>query len=423
MTIFLRYILTAILVVTPLSISMAQSGASAVDFLRIGVSARNAATGGAFSAVSEGPFAGYYNPAGLAATDNIQLAGMHAEWLMDLRYEYLGVALPVGNKTGLGFAFSYLSLGSIEGYSDVNIPTGDIKAYDLASVVSLGHEFSQKFSAGVGVKGITEKLDDVQAFGFAFDIGAQYRLQNITAGFSLMNIGPKMKYDNASFSLPTTANLGAAYYPFAYNAAFLAGVEIPYSGDPNFKFGLEYNISRMFALRSGYDTQERADNQNGLSFGAGMMIGSGNIDYAYNLNNALGGAHQISFSWGFGGGEREESFIKKEPASQQIPSISEIYTVTQPDSVVQEVSQVQEEPKRIENKKQIYLVSAGKHSDLESAERHAKALENFGYSPKIHDDGQGNFRVVLAKAGGQAKAEKIKSQYEKDGVSCFVERQ
>jgi cell division protein FtsN len=277
------------------------NGAASMDFLNIGVSARIAATGEAFAALSDGAIAAYYNPAGLTAADNYQIAAMHSEWYQDLRYEYLGLAIPTSLNGNLGASFSYLSLGKIAGYSSSNLATGDIAAFDWSLGVAYGHRVWRSLSLGVGAKVVNEKLDDLSAFGYAADLGAQYRARKIGIGVALVNLGPKVKYETASASLPTKIESGIAYYPFGNELAIMTGAGIPFHGEPSLKAGLEYAYSGLLFVRGGFDSAKRDDKRGGISVGAGFMISRHSLDYAYNVNDALGGTHQFSFVVRFGG--------------------------------------------------------------------------------------------------------------------------
>jgi hypothetical protein len=386
--------------------AFANNGSTAADFLNIGVSARGGATGGALSALSDGAIAPYYNPAGLSGIGGIQIAGMHTEWLQDLRYEYLGMAFPAGSVGSFGVIMSYLGIGDMQGYSSSNIPLGKFSAYDYMFGLSYGRQISSAFSLGAGIKGIGEKLDNVSASGFAGDFGAQYRTGNIGAGLSVMNIGPKMKYATASSSLPTRADAAISYAPWGSNLNLLVGLTIPFQGNAGFKTGLEYTYADLLTLRTGYNTENRGNSESGMSFGAGFNIFNNSLDYAYNVNSLLGGTHQISFVLRFGqsGGPDGYSDFKDSKSSQ-------------------EGGAKRSEDVNKRSDKVTYLVCAGKYSDRTSAEKHIDALGKFGCSSKLNICGQNEFRVVLGKAGGQSRAEKMLKNFEKKGLSCFIEEE
>ncbi len=380
------------------------AGSSAMEFLKIGVSARSAATGGAFSAISDGPMSAYYNPAGLSRVDNIQIAGMHAEWFQDLRYEYIGMAMPVGKAGGLGLSFSYLSFGDIEGYSETNVPVGNISAYDMAMTLSYGHQITSGLSMGLGIKGIGEKLDNVDAFGFAGDVGLQYRYWNYLGGISLMNIGPDIKYETSSSPLPTTVNTGISYFPFGSNLALMAGAAVPFSGDVSFRAGLEYTYQNLMVLRSGYDSQNSIDDNTGLSFGGGLNLTSHSLDYAYNVNSLMGGTHQISFILRFG-----------QPREMAASVSSYKFDYTHREDFIGPIEM------QVDESKQKFQVCAGRYNNQDAALKHMDTLKMFGFSPELVQDGDDEYRVVLKEVKGKKKAEKLKSKYERKGISCFVQ--
>jgi hypothetical protein len=375
-----------------------------MEFLNIGVSARNAGTGEALSALSEGAVASYYNPAGLAQAKNYQIAAMHAEWLQDLRYEYLGMAMPTGQVSNIGMSFSYLSLGEISGYSPTNSATGNIKAYDWSLGLSYGRRMTERLSLGLGAKVVSERLDDVSATGYAGDIGAQYRMNKFDLGLAVMNIGPNIKYDQLSSPLPSRVETGISYRPWGDELAILAGAGAPFRGDISMKAGLEYTYAGALVIRGGFDLAERYDERSGFSFGSGIRLSQHSIDYAYNVNNLLGGTHQFSFVIRFGE-ERQESFHSDMRDQQSIGS-------EKPNDSSSSVTR---------KAKMIYSVCAGRYGTRADAEKHVSALEKFGYSPKIEMVGPSDFRVVLVKADSRLKAEKKKKEYEDNGIPCFVE--
>lgn len=78
---------------------------------------------------------------------------------------------------------------------------------------------------------------------------------------------------------------------------------------------------------------------------------------------------------------------------------------------------------RANREKATFFVCAGKYSIRANAERHLEALQKMGYSPKLKYDGQKEYWVVLKKVKGISRAEKIKTQFEKDGLTCFIEEE
>ncbi len=80
-------------------------------------------------------------------------------------------------------------------------------------------------------------------------------------------------------------------------------------------------------------------------------------------------------------------------------------------------SAVRSEPK----KKMVFLVCVARYSTRASAEKHSESLKLFGYEPWIQVKGGNVFLVVLEKADDRPKAEKMKTKYEKRGLTSFIE--
>jgi cell division protein FtsN len=76
---------------------------------------------------------------------------------------------------------------------------------------------------------------------------------------------------------------------------------------------------------------------------------------------------------------------------------------------------------RANREKATFLVCAGRYYQRANAERHLEALQKLGYSPKLKYDGQEEYWVVLKTVKGNSRAEKIKTQFEKSGITCFLE--
>jgi len=380
-------------------------GTTAVNFLNIGVSARSGATGGAFSAISDGPVSAFYNPAGLARIENTQIAGMHSEWLGDLRYEYLGFASPIKRNGGLGISFSYLTYGRIAGYSETNESIGNIGAYDMAATLSYGHMIRPDLSIGVGFKSFGEKLDNVNAFGIAGDFGFQYNSGRFLTGVSVMNFGPRLKYETSSSPLPTTVNAGASVVPIENGPTLMIGAAMPFSGGVSFKAGLEYSYQNLLVLRSGYDSRDDYDGRSGVSFGGGLNLSSHSLDYAYNINSMFGGTHQISFVFRFGQARERADEYSNVMIEQEDRDTSSASVGSSGD-----------------DRNARYFVCAAKYGDKESAIKHIKTLKMFGVSAKLVESGGGEFRVLLKEVKGRAKAEKVKKEFERKRITCYIEK-
>jgi cell division septation protein DedD len=107
--------------------------------------------------------------------------------------------------------------------------------------------------------------------------------------------------------------------------------------------------------------------------------------------------------------------LNRETASQA--DSANMGIATQPQPTPRDSGAVRSEPK----KKMVYLVCAARYSSRSNAEKHIESLKQFGYAPWIQVKGESIFLVVLGKTDERPKAEKMKSNYEKRGLTSFIE--
>lgn len=289
--VILGWILVLIIVALFGKVSIAASnvGRHAADFLQIGQGARAAAMGGAYTAVSEGSIASYWNPAGLANLEKAEIALGHFEWYQDISVEQLNFALPIG-KNGLVTAASitYVNYGTVQGYDQTGTYTEDLTVYDWSGGLSVGYPITDALSAGITGKFVNQKLDQYSASTFAADLGLKYSFQNFWVAAAVTNIGGKMAFDQESESLPAAAKLGLAARPFGPTLVASLEFEQRFEGDMIVRQGFEFGYQSRYYLRTGYDyvpSQDGSSLATALSFGAGLRLDIASFDYAFTPND------------------------------------------------------------------------------------------------------------------------------------------
>lgn len=151
------------------------------------------------------------------------------------------------DRSAVSASFRYFSLGEIQFTDQFGNDTGIDKPNELMVDVAYSLKLSEKFAMGVGLRYIRSDLklqgsdlagasDAGPANSFAVDIGGYYESDEKAyasfngkwrGGFSLQNIGPKIKYEedgNESF-LPTTLRLGGGF-DFILDEANKIGVTV-----------------------------------------------------------------------------------------------------------------------------------------------------------------------------------------------------
>jgi hypothetical protein len=286
-----------------IAVAESNNARATADFLNIGVSARAAGMGGAYTSIADDASAAYWNPSGLTSIDRPQLIISHFAWYQDISYEYMAIALPVGEKYSLSIGASYLNYGTIAGYDAYDNPTGDVGGtYDMSGGLSVGYRVSERLSAGLTAKYIILSLDNNKAGAVAADFGLQYSISNYVFGLALSNVGQDIKFQDEAEKLPTSVKAGVSAYLFG--ATVLASMELEdqFYGDMIFKNGVEFNHLQKYFLRGGLSfLSSRAvdDYTPSYSLGAGAIFGPSQFDYTFSPSESYNSEsiHRFSISF------------------------------------------------------------------------------------------------------------------------------
>jgi len=335
---------------------------ASAEFLLLGASARGAALGGAYAALATDISALYYNPAGIAQIDHSGAMVSTYNYVDNTRYTWAGLAIPVGGGTRT-FGFQ---IGSF-GFSDqlvytVDQPDGTGGTYGVAQTfagASYAQNFSDRFSAGVTAKFVSDRLGDVKGSAFAFDFGTSFHVSTagrpVRVSFVIQNLGTTMKYNGApldvgvarppvpgqvdvpqepqpseykvkDFGLPVLFRVGLALDAVASQQArftLLSEFSQPNNNKAGFEFGGEFALSDIgksgfFLAGRGSWTYQPANNidagteagfatalsskesRQGVAAGFGLgykrsAFGMG-FDYAWRDLGPLGSTNFLSFT-------------------------------------------------------------------------------------------------------------------------------
>ncbi len=286
--------------------AQSQAGRTSADFLSIGVGAKSAGMGGAYTAMSEGADAAYWNPAGLMSVEAGEVLLGHFDWYQDVSLEHGTIAKRLNSTTAIAGSITYLNYGTIKRYGINGEPlANDISVYDWSGAVSAAFQATDNLSLGFTVKYVNQSIDDLSASAFAADIGFKYIATKFAIAGYMGNFGSKMKFDTVEESLPATARLGLSFYPFTEAFATSIEAEKKLEGNIIVRHGVEYNFNQQYYLRSGYnyfvDEADRSFSSN-LSFGAGIEFNSAALDYAFTTSDSYSNEslHRFSLILKFG---------------------------------------------------------------------------------------------------------------------------
>jgi hypothetical protein len=249
--------------------------------------------GEAYTALGDDLASSFYNPSGLGALKGPAVSFSHFNAIAQISYEHLAYAHPAFFGT-LGLNFLLRNQPDIDNPLAVDNP---VSAYDLV----LGLSYAQKPSyfydqlpeifhqstAGLSVKWVRSHLGRHDADTVAIDVGTRTDLgEGLMLGFAVLNMGPPMRFIQASDPLPASFNVGIAkgielFQGNRLNAA--VDYEYPLYGDSRLHFGLEDWLGGGLALRMGY-LLEASNNTGGLTAGLSLRLDQDtlvfSIDYA-----------------------------------------------------------------------------------------------------------------------------------------------
>ncbi len=250
-------------------------------FLRMGVGARALALGGTFVALADDPSAGYWNPAGLAQLNQIEVLASYSRMPSDRTHYFASGVLPWGQVTSLGV--SWINLG----VSGIEARTGNSAAPDYlfsnnasALLITAARQINSFFSVGVNAKLFSQSLDNASAFGTGMDVAFfVHPARFVKFGLMVQDLGSKLKWSTGwREAFPMTVRGGVSANLADNFLISLDAVKIDNSG-LDFCAGTEYKALEIFPMRLGYSVQ-------GVVGGAGLAIPMRTfdlkLDYAYS---------------------------------------------------------------------------------------------------------------------------------------------
>jgi hypothetical protein len=272
-----------------------KAGSSGLQFLKIGVGARESAMGEAVTGIVNDANSVFWNPAGLAYVEKREVILSHNQWLVDSKHNAAVIAYPIGSFVVALNAIT-LDINEFEETTALQ-PDGTgrmVQAGDLLVGLCVAKRFTDKLSIGLQVKYVQEKLDNYKLSNVLFDVGTIYYtgFRQLRLGFALQHFGPDVNIVNQEFRTPLLFRVSAADEIFSIdNIDLTLAVELVHPTDNVewVNFGMEINLLDYVELRGGY----RLDNDlSKVSFGIGLRPPELSdfdfkIDYSYTPSEVV----------------------------------------------------------------------------------------------------------------------------------------
>ncbi len=301
-------------------------GTTAGEVLAMPASARGLALGNAVGGMSADASVFFWNPALATSVTQTLVSASYLPWLVDTDFQHFSAVIPIRPGWVIG---GFVAAWSMD---DMKVRTEDYQqgtgqyfdAGDLVLALSTAGALTKRFSIGLNVKYIQERIWHCSAKGFALDFGTVYQtdfLNGMKIITTLNNYGTDMQLDGRDLNILKdpweTADGNNGEIPGQYTTD-------PWSLPLNFRFGLaadvlksdnycltmevdahhpsnnyeavdigiEMNLREYFFLRSGISSLAQEDSIEGFSFGAGLAVPLASArfyaDYGYRDYGDLG---------------------------------------------------------------------------------------------------------------------------------------
>jgi hypothetical protein len=303
-------ILTLILITPVQSFALKKLGQTGLKFLDVGVGARPAAMGEAYTVISDDANAVFHNPAGIAQMEakKFDITLSRAQWFADISYNAVGIVINGGIWGNFGLSlipapdygeiFGTVVADNEQGYEETELL--DVSAFAVG--LAYGRKFTDKFMIGAHVKyayqhlGSNPMLDPEtlemytqvnELSAIAYDFGTIFYpgFKSFRFGMSVRNFSGAVKYEEYGFQLPLTFKIGIGMdvldlFGEHPGKSFIVAIDAVHPRDytERIQIGEELSIG-ILKLRSGYKFNY---DEEGLSAGLGINTSRIKLDYAYS---------------------------------------------------------------------------------------------------------------------------------------------
>lgn len=302
-------------------------GSAVAQFLEIGVGARPAGMGAAYTTLSKDAEAVFWNPAGLVEIKDRNFFTSYNRWPAEISFVGAAVAMNIDRIGTVALSVKQLMTDDME-ITTIDQPNGTGTLFNISNYVvglSYARYLTDRFSVGVTGKVVHEKYWEHGYTTWAFDLGTVYRtdFHGLRLGMSILHFGPEITFSGdyidysdsrsvdvgktksfESYSMPINFRFGISF-DLINNAQnqLVAAMDMihPNNNIEQYNVGMEYGFTDTFFLRGGYQFES---DQGGVCFGTGIKIPVMNenalvLDYAYSDMGVLEQIHRLSFAVSF----------------------------------------------------------------------------------------------------------------------------
>jgi hypothetical protein len=286
---------------------------SPFDFIQLGISARAAGLGGAFTSIANDQTALFINPGSLSTVEASNVSGTFMKHVLDISSGQATYTLPFqkDSKERIAISAVYTTYGSFDRTDEFGQAIGSFSANNVGLMGTYSNELDTTLSYGITTKFMFASLDELSSSAIAIDAGILYRLpaSRTNIGFSILNIGTQLStFKGITEKMPIDVRLGINHrlrgLPLLINFSLhhLADdADAFFDRIGNFSIGGEFILSKVLDLRLGYDNYVRDASSiqgqrrfSGFAAGIGVRTAYVNIDYGVSALGTAGSIHRLT---------------------------------------------------------------------------------------------------------------------------------
>lgn len=313
-------ILILLLILSSSLFSFEKVGTTSFQFLKVMTSARATSMAGAFTTLASSSDAVFYNPAGLTRVSKFSASFGYLDYFMDVNhmsfsaaysFDQIGTFGLFGMVADMGEVFETKSslLGfDANGNYNPGLTGNVLNPQSMVLGLSYAYDLNDRFTFGLSIKYASEDLVLKKTSALIFDGGFIYKtgFKSIVIGAAIRHFGQDIQFEESSYPLPQTFNIGISSYLFSNEDPLISDIGDnsllisydlvqPRDYDQQHALGLEYSFSEFVYLRGGYLFN---GDQEDFSAGLGLRYKDYRVDYSYNnMGEYFGDTHRFTISF------------------------------------------------------------------------------------------------------------------------------
>ena len=296
-----------------LALNVFAEGDFAGESMSIGVGARPLGMGGTFAAIADDASTSYWNPAGMANIEGVEVSSVKLTKINDLdtKYSYVNLVYNMGDDAGaLGLGWLRQAIGDIFITDSLGNIITVAENSDNTVYLAYARNLVKGFSAGATVKvllGSYPALDaggtnymELGYTGFGLDVGILANIGDfakevgdLRIGVNIQDVYTTLSWEEGGSSsggtetVPVNIKPGISYTLPVEDFAVTAALDLDTKYQMLIHAGLEVWWNKMIGIRGGiksYGELEGLQQESDWSIGASLRWYFIGIDYAYVYN-------------------------------------------------------------------------------------------------------------------------------------------